>query len=1267
MGTGFQLWVYQKGKIMRNGFGVFLLALLFAAVGFSQTTSLTGSVADLTGALVPGAKLTLRSSATGIERNVVADSAGRYLIPLLPPGTYNLTAQAPGFADEAVNNIELQVNEPGTLNVVFQKVGDTKTTVSVEAAAVMVNTTDASLGNVINNQAITELPMYGRNIVGLLASQPGVTLFGSPGQGSNGTNNLDSRSGSVNGGKSDQANVTLDGVDVNDQNARAAFTSVLRVTVDSVEEFRSQTSNFDAGSGRGSGADVALVTKSGTNDFHGSLYEYRRGTETAANSFFSNRSGVPRAPLLINLFGGTAGGAIKKNKLFYFINYEGRRDRSSAQVTQTIPTESLKQGIILYHDANKVLQQIGPSQIQQIDPAGMGIDQAALKALQAFPVGNDTALGDGLNTTGYLFNAPVASDQNTYIAKFDYKIDSEGKHSLFWRGNLQNDSANGTPQLPGQPPNSVTLNNSKGFAAGYTAVLTTSLVSNFHYGLTRYGNQSTGVLTQNYEWFRGYATPYGTSTGLTRIIPTHTISEDLSWNHGAHDFRFGGIVRLISNQSQSYANSFSSASSNPSWLNGSGNDLTGTLSITSGDLNSYEYAMGALLGLEAQGTAHYNYLVNGSVIPPGSPVSRNFVNHEGEMYAQDTWRVSRSLTVTAGLRLSLEPPVYEANGQQASTNIPLNTWLADRANLAAQGQSQAGAPLIQFIPENGAGGRPMYPYHKNLAPRLGIAYSPKGDSGLSKFFFGGPGKTSIRAGAGMYYDLIGQPLAQSFSSSQFGLSSSLSNPANILNSAQVPRFTTFYGVPSVLVPPPPPGGLPVTYPTSGSGSFAITNSVDDNLKAPYSISLDFGVGRELGKGFFVQAAYVGRLSRHSLIQRDLAMPTDLVDPKSGQDYFGAMTQLATMLDYQGVTISNLPKIPFFEDMWPGAAGVNPAYGGNVLSSTQVWGLDYKGDPTKGIKANSNPGDFTNTLNNADNGANCNAKGGTTFKSTGQVSGISCGVYGPFMIFNPQFSALSANSSIGKGDYHAMQWTVRKRFNNGLQFDINYTLSKSIDLASATEGGSFSGFVINTWNPSQMRAVSSYDTLQSINANFVYQLPFGRGRQFGTNINKIVDAFIGGWEVSGLYRQTSGLPLTIINGQRWPTNWNVDANATTNGQPLPPIVSTGNSSAGYPSLWQNSAQAFAGFNETMAGQSGIRDSLRGNGLFNIDTGLYKNFTMPYSEHHKLQFRWETYNLTNSVRFDPASASNSVLISSSFGKLSSQLGTPRQMQFAMKYIW
>jgi hypothetical protein len=1246
---------------MRNLLGLLTISFILATGLFGQTTSLNGTVTDPTGAAIPNTAITIVNVQNGIQRSTTSDGQGRYTMSQLEPGTYKLTAKVPGFTDVTVNAIELLVNEPATAPLVFQKLGATTTTISVESTAAQVNTVDASLGNAIGSQAIVEIPMYARNVAGLLAFQPGVTSFGAFG-----AQNLDYRSGSVNGGKSDQSNITLDGADVGDQNSRQAFTSVLRVTLDSVEEFRTVTTNGDAATGRGSGADIQLVTKSGTNDMHGSLYEYRRGTETAANSFFNNRSGVPVAPLLINIFGGSVGGPIKKNKLFFFGNFEGRRDASAVTVTRTVPTETLKQGILQYHNTAGQLVQVGPAQVQQIDPGGKGIDAAALAALKALPVGNNTQVGDSLNTTGFTFNAPGHSVQNTYIAKLDYKVDQAGKHSLFLRGNLQNDSAdNGTtnaPQFPGQPANSVSLANSKGLAAGWTGVLTPNLVSTFRYGFTRAGNQNTGVLTSNYEWFRGFDNPFGTSTGLARIVPVHTFSQEFSWNHGAHDIRFGGMVRLISNSSLSFGHSYSSASSNPSWLQGSGSDLSpATLALSKGDTQSFQYAMGAVLGLEVQGNANYNYKTDGSLLPVGAPVARDFVNHEGEIYVQDTWKATRNLTVTGGLRVSIAPPVYEANGQQVSTNIPLASWMAARQNLAEQGLSQTGAGLISFIPVDQ--GRPMYPAHHNWAPRLGLAYAPKATSALGKFLFGGPGMTSIRAGAGFYYDEIGQPLAQTFDSTAFGLASTLTSPPNILPTAQAPRFTSFFTVPSAIVPPPGPGGLGSAYPTSGAGSFAITNSIDDALKAPYTMNLDFSIGRELGHGFMIQGSYVGRLSRHSLINRDLAMPTNLKDPKSGQTYFDAMTQLATMLDFQGVAIKNLPKIPFFENMWAGAAG-------NGLTATQVWANDYKN--------NSNPGDFTNTLNNADNGGNCSTKG-TTFFASGNVNQMSCGVQGPFMIFNPQFSALSAYSSIGKGDYHAMQWTVRKRFSGGLLLDLNYTWSKSIDLGSTGEAGtcnptcnpstaSFTGFIQNTWDPSQERAVSSYDTTQAVNAYAVYQIPLGRGLKFGGNMNKILDAIVGGWQINATYRQTSGLPYSIGNGQRWPTNWEVSDLATPNGTPLPTGGVSRNAtgiSGGGPNAWSTPAAAFAAYSETMAGQSGSRNTLRGDGFFNIDTGVYKNFTMPFNEKHKLQFRWESYNVTNSVRFDvPAS---NTLSGSSFGKLTTQLGAPRSMQFAMRYTF
>jgi Carboxypeptidase regulatory-like domain len=1227
---------------MKHLLGVSTLVLSLATALFGQTTSLTGTVIDPSDAVIPNAAITITSTQTGAQRSTVSDTQGHYSLNELTPGLYKLSAKAAGFSEVVISKVELLVNQPATLVVKFERVGASTETVTVAAAATAINTVDASLGNAITSTAIIELPSFARNVANLLSFQPGVSYFGGS----------DDRNGAINGGRSDQSSIMLDGANVDQQTDRAAFTSVLRVTPDSIEEFRTTTTNAGADTGRGSGANVVLMTKSGTNSAHGTLYEYRRGTETAANSFFNNKAGLPKAPLLINLFGASVGGPIKRNKAFFFVNYEGRRDASSTNVTRTVPVETLKQGIVVFHNAAGQLTQVTPTDLKStVDPLGVGVDPAVLNILKQYPVGNDPALGDGLNTTGYLFIAPQHSKQDTYTAKLDYNIDNAGKHTLFWRGTLQNDHSAGTPQFPGAQPNAVTLANNKGMASGWTGVFKPNLVSTFHYGFTRQGGEQTGILANSPVTFRGIDAIYGTSTASKRFVPVHTASEDLDWNHGSHDFRFGGSALIISNQSVNFSKAYNSATTNASVLNGSGNDLIpASISVSSGDKTTYEYNVAALLGILTSATGNYNYKTDGTVIPTGSPVSRNYVNREGELYAQDSWRIKNNLTLTYGVRLSIMPPVREANGQQITTNIPIGTWMDTRGALGNQGLSDQGAGVISYL----IAGRPYYPQHNDWAPRLAMAYSPRGTSGISKFLFGSS-KTSIRMGAGMYYDLVGQPLANFISGNSFGLSTSLSTPPNVYTSAQLPRFTGFYDIPAapnapLFLQPAPPAGFPASYPNS----FAIASSLDDQMKAPYTMNLDFSIGRDVGHGFFVQGSYVGRLSRHNLVERDLAMPTNLKDPKSGQTYFQAMTQLATQIDFNHVSIANLPKIPFFENMWATAAG-------NGNTATQAIALDYT--------TRSNPGDFTNVLSDMDNGQNCGPT--SVYKASGALSKLACGVLGPYSMWSSQYSALNTWSSLGSGAYHAMQWTLEKRLSATLSFTLNYTFSKSMDIGSRAESsGSYStDFMINSWNAQQLRAVSRYDALHQANAYLVWQLPFGRGKAFGSGMNKILDAVVGGWELTGTWRQTSGLPFSVSDGSRWATDWELSSFATPNGNPIPAVVSAHNAPAisgpGGPNLWTNPSAALAGFSETMAGQTGSRNSLRGDGYFNIDSGLYKTFTMPYNEHHKLQFRWEAYNVTNTIRFDPNSANLSLTSTAKFGQLTGQLGSPRQMEFALRY--
>jgi len=1206
------------------------LCLAWALVGLAQsTTSLTGTVTDPTGAVIPNATITVENVETGLKRSSATDATGGYSFPQLPPGLYRVTAAAAGFRTTSIPDVRLLVNNPATLNIRME-VGQITETVAVTAEAVQVNTTDASIGNAIGTKPVVELPLNARNIISLLAAQPGVVFTRE--------DDTDSRNGAVNGGKSDQANVTLDGVDVNDQMDRYAFTSVLRVTPDSVQEFRVTTLNANADQGRTSGAQVALVTKSGTNELHGSLYHYHRNTVTTANSFFNNLSGVERPKLIRNIFGGSAGGPLKKNRLFLFGNFEGRRDARDGSAVRYVPSMNMRRGILQYQRRDGTIATITPEEIAaKLDPRG--VNQAVLRLLQTYPEPNDYTVGDNLNIVGFRFKAPTPLRWNTYISRLDYILDSASKHNLFVRGNLQNDNEKGMPQFPGQPPNSVTLRNNKGLAVGLTSTFRPDLINNFRWGITRVGWEATGIAKFSPVTLRGLDSPVGLSRGFAAIIPTHTLANDANWIKGSHNVQFGFVIRWTRNQRNTDQNSWSSAVANASWLVDSGAELNRPWpDMATSQITYFRYAITDVMGLVTQGNAQYNYKVDGTVLKEGEPVFRNFANEEYEFYVQDTWRVTRGLTVTGGLRYSLMPPYYEKNGQQVSPNVPIGQWFDIRGGLAMQGRSQMEAGRISFVPRD-QGGRPLYAFHKrNFAPRLALAYSPQGTSGLSKFFFGGPGRSSIRAGWGMYYDLFGSGLMRAYDATAFGLSTRLVNPSAVLTVATAPRFTAIDQIPPGLLLPPPPAKFPAEYPDV----FAITNGLDDTIVPPYNMSANFSIGRELRDGWFVQGSYVGRFSRRSLVRRDAAMPTNIWDPKSGMSYFEAATILARQA-VAGVPVSAVQKVPYWENLYSRAATA-------TMTATQVVYARYA----------ANLYDWTYALYQLDTGAgqgNCAARN-------------RCSDLGPWAYYHPQFSYLSVFSSIAGGNYHGMQWTLRKRFANGDMVDVNYTWSKSIDLRSNTERvGTATGVIWNPWYPGLHKGVSDYDNTHLFNMLGVYNLPVGRRGRYLTDAPGWLNALVGGWQLAGIWRWSSGFPISVFQTGVWPTNWNNNNWAVWNGKQFE-RKQTKNAPAvagrGGPNMFPDPKKALEAFDYEMPGGIGTRNGIRGDGIFNVDASLAKRFTMPYADgRHSIQIRWDVFNISNTVKFDVGDASLDISTAGTFGKYSSQLTAPRVMQFALRY--
>ena len=1218
---------------------VLLAALLGSALPLSaQTSSLEGVVTDSQGAVVPDAVVTITNTDTSAARKEASNGKGAYEFLQVLPGPYHVEVQKPGFKSR-VSRLALQVNVPETLN--FQlEVGQVTDVVTITAEATQINTQDATVGNPFTETQIQALPLQTRNVVALLSIQPGV-----------------SSGGQVLGSRPDQNNVLLDGADVNDNRGANGFNAVLPIPLDSVQEFRTTIAGQGADQGHTAGGQVSIVTKSGSNSFHGSAYEYNRNTDFEANDWFSNRAGVARPALIRNQYGTSVGGPIMKNKLFFFFNWEARKDRSQTSKSDTVPSDTLRQGIVQVLLKSGQTVQLSPAQVQAIDPLGTGENPAVVSLMQQYPHGNNplAASDKGLNFNSLLFNAPQPLNNHAEVGRLDYNIDNAGKHTISVRGTLNGASqvpTAGLEQFPGQAPSSETQNNSRGISARYTYVITSNLVNAVNFGYTRLGTATTGNL--NVIPTVGFTALQSSPSGSSRIAPTPNFTDDVTWNHGRHTIQGGVNIHQAQNITANYRNepSFSYASAN---LLNLGNDITADVlayiqktiptAVLASNSNVIS-AFGTILGIENYASATYNYGIDGKAIPFGTPVTRNFISNSPEFYVQDAWKARPNLTITAGLRYSIYGVPYEANGVEVVPQTSLNQYFAQRNGAAALGipnweLSTAYVTYQVGGPVNHAPG--YYPTdYKDLAPRLAVAYSPRGT--LEKYL--GTGSV-LRAGAGIVYDNYGNAMASAFSNSGSpGLATAVQNPVNT-------NFTTSPRYPNLATLSPASGGAFPYTPPLVTGGFNQFTGVASDLKAPYEYLLNANYARRLAEHMTLEVGYAGRLAHRAILNQDFGQPlTGFVDPKSGQSWAQA-TQLLANLYYSGLTTAQVKANPNLVPTLPFAQNLAPGLANHYITGSASANLFYDAYAEYA-------GSWGDTLNDIDRVRQANG---------GCIVVTGCNTFYPL-----QGSGLESYVNGGKSAYHAMTVSLRRTVTHGWGYDFNYTLSHAIDNGSSSETSG--GYALqNAFCPNCSLGPADYDARHQITADAVVDVPVGRGKAWLSGIPGWLDQVIGGWQVSTIFSFRTGTPINCTASGVYNTNYNSPSYCILDpGITSVPAHTLQFDQNGLPSDFANTS-AGANFVPAYPNTSGVRGIIRGFDNWNDDAAVGKFFRPP-KEGYRLQFRAEAYNLTNHEIFSNPSLSISQLAgtnsagavtqygSSTFGEIKSSASTPRVLQMALR---
>jgi len=1287
--------------------GLLLLVLLpisaAAQIPTAATATVSGTVSDPTGAVVPGAEVVLTDITTNVARTMTTDATGHYAFVSVLPGVYRLTVRMEGFRQALVPELKVDVAKAYTVNFTLE-VGAIAEVVEVTAGVeVELQKLDATVGAVHKGEALQRLPNITRDLYGIQFTQPLTMPY-------RGTDAGPNTGGVVAGARTDQNTYVLDGADITDTCIGAGLgragpvQAVIPLPLDSVEEFRVGTTNPNATFGRSGGGQFIVTTKRGTNTFHGSGYWYHQNDNLNANTWTRKRLGKdpktgkdknPEPEMKDNRFGFSVGGPIWKEHTFFFWHYEGRRLPQATDIWRLVPTDTLRAGILRFRDASPGGGVVRDYPLATWDPRGIGLNPVVRDLWQYLPPGNDPSRGDGLNTIGFADTADSSTLSDFTVVRFDHNFSDK------WR-------FDGSYRYQRQRAMSATMVDIGGLLPGHTlgdAASVTSTPIHPRYVVAALTGQITPRLTNEFRfaylrdyWFMQRPDPFpqvpstnvaiqvagnsGYGGLVDEPIDVHTqrartqaiksripqFIDNVTWIKGNHTLLFGGSYRR--NYNWQYRNdkvvgsltalvaelddaSFIEipAANRPATCAPTAVPPITTNCLLSGDVTSWNRFYAGLLGMIDNVGVMIVRAGDLTPLPIGAYLSADITLDAYEVYFNDNWRVTPSFTLTLGASYQVQlPPEEKLKRQTFVINnetgeiITGDTYLARVRGAALQGKIYN--PELGFLPIKFSDRKHIIDTDwSNIGPRLAAAWNPAFTEGFLGRLFGDR-KTVLRGGYAVVFDRLGtvttglQPLLV------VGFTQTISvigpncdargTPGPGCNPAGLDPVSAFrLGVDGLApIPTIPPATVPIVPRIPYEET--MSRYLDPSNKVGRTHSLDFTIQRELPWDTLLETGWVVRFGRHLNQTYSLtSVPYFYLDTASGQTLARAFDVVAAQLR-AGVLWSAVTAQPWFE---------NQVGAGMTRELARTYGSAF----------------VAGNLNSL----------WTAILDRRWRAGLQ-----PFTNMQVQDMRVAVNN--GESYYSGVFISLRKRYSHGLTFDVNYTVSNALDSMSVTQN--YRAPFLSAFNPKLEYGPAFYDRRHVFNANWFYDLPFGRGRRFGTE-SGVVDKLMGGWYVSGILFANSGLPLLVCQDPRVyggdPTGVGYCAGAIPLVKPhwgndvhSPVAGSGGVGTAGDPAkggsglnLFANPEEVYKSFRKILISEDTRtgRGAIRGLPRWELDFSLGKKTKV--TESVQLVFTLDFLNVFNRVEF-----ANPTYIDlrspASFGVLTAQANTPRAIQLGFR---